>query len=323
MSEKTHSLASTSYFNKWHTAAAVLAGLAVCYLVFGLPYAAGYGEYRQTVFQWLKTSWKDATWQHGALAPLIATFLVWRKRKELKDIPVTGTWVGALGILASLFCYWVGYRGNFYFIGYASLQLMLGSVVVWLYGWKFFMKISFAWLIFSFAWPYLFLEDTLAFKLRVLMVNCTSWILNHIGVPTTLDGTRLISAAVDGRKLGELFDLNVDGPCSGLRSLFALMMVSTLFAYFRQRSLWRRCVLFAYSFPLAILANMFRIMILIFGTILFGQEFAVGRGEEYTSNFHILAGMFVYFVALGGMLLMEKVLHKCFGYQKPLRIVES
>ena len=305
-------------FSNATLAALIVAGLAFGYLVFILPYAAGYGDYRKPVIQWLLTSWQDPTWQHGILTPFIAGFLIWRKRKSLAKIPLKPSYLGLLGIACCLFGYWVGYRGNFYFIGYASLQFLMAGIVLWLCGWRFFWAVSFAWLILGFAWPYLFLEDTLAFKLRYLMVTTTSWLLNHVGLDTIQDGTRLISAATTERAQGQWFDLNVDGPCSGLRSLFALMMVSTLFSYFRQRSWWRRLLLFTLSFPLAIVANMARILILIFASIFFGQEFAVGRGDEYTSNFHLLTGIFVYIVALGGLILGEKMLHKIFGFEKPL-----
>ena len=165
----------------------------------------------------------------------------------------------ALAVL-SLLVYWVGYRGNFYFVGYAGLHLLAASVVLWLWGWEHFKLASFAWFILGFAWPYVFLEDTLAFQLRYFMVGVTSWLLNLSGIATLQDGTSLVSAATAQRAQGAWFSLSVDGPCSGMRSLFALMMVSALYGYFRQRSFWRRALIFALSIPLAVLANMARIL---------------------------------------------------------------
>ncbi len=300
-----------------------LVGVALTYLIFGLPYSAGYGDRRFTIAWWLKTYWADPTWSHGALAPLVAGFLVWRKREVLSSIEPKPSVSGLLIALISLAIFWIGYRGNFYFIGFASLHVLLGAAVVWLWGWRHFMLVSFAWLMLSFTWPYLFLVDTLAFQLRYLMVSVTHWLLNHVGVATLQEGTRLISAAAGDHAQGAAFDLNIDGPCSGLRSLFALMMVSALFGYFRQRSTWRRALLFALSIPLAVLANMVRILILVFGSMAFGQTFAVGKGEEYTSNFHLLAGIFVFIIALGGLLLGERFLNKTCGRERPLPIWDN
>lgn len=292
-------------------------------LVLVLPYAAGYGPYRRTLFYWLTNSWADPTWQHGALAFPIAGFLVWRQRMTLSQIPMTPSLMGLAVAVFALGLYWTGYRGNFYYLGYGGIHLLLAAAVWWIWGWRHLRTVAFAWFVAGFAWPYLFLEDTLAFKLRYLMVTTTSWLLNHAGIATLQDGTRLLSAAVHGRAQGQWFDLNIDGPCSGLRSLFALMMVGSLFGYFRQRSFWRRALIFGLSVPLALAANMVRILVLIVASMLFGQRFAIGDGEGYTSNFHFLAGIGVFLVAFGGLVLVEKGLNRWCGKQEPLSLSEE
>jgi exosortase len=226
-------------------------------------------------------------------------------------------------VVLGLVLYWVGYRGSFFLLGFASIHLLLGSVVLWVWGWRRLWAISFAWLIIAFAWPYFFLEDTLSFQLRYLMVNSTSWLLNHAGISAVQDGTRLCSAAVNGRLQGQWFDLNVDAPCSGLRSLFALIMVSSLFGYFRQRSLWRRTLLFLCGIPLAILANMTRIFILVVSSILFGQNFAIGTAENHASNYHLLTGFVVFIVAFAGLSLVEGALNRWCGKERPLPLMED
>lgn len=289
----------------------------LCWLVFMLPYAAGYGDFRRTIFKMLLNSWSDPTWQHGALALPMAVFLGWRRRKELETLPEQPSVWGLVVAFVAMAMYWAGYRGNFYYFGYASIQLFVAAIIMWLWGWRQFRTLVFAWFILGFAWPYLFLEDTLAFKLRYLMVTVTANVLNFFSVDTVQDGTRLISAATPTRLEGSWFRLNVDGPCSGLRSLFALIMVSALFAYFRQRTFWRQVVLFAMSIPLAIAANMIRILALIGATMLFGQEFALGKGEEYTSNFHLITGVAVFILAIAGLMGVETLLNRVLGPEKP------
>ncbi len=298
-----------------------LVGAALAALIVFMPYAAGYADHRRTLANWLTTHWQDPTWQHGALAFPIAAFLVWRKRLELKKLSLKPSYLGLGVAVMALAVMWVGYRGNFYYLGFGGIHLLVAASVLWLGGWRYFWTVSFAWLILSFAWPYLFLEETVAFKLRFLMVTMASKILNTVGVPTLQDGTRLVSAAVEGHEQGARFSMNVDGPCSGLRSLFALMMVSALFGYFRQRSFWRRSLLFALSVPLAVTANMVRILVLTFATMAFGEQFALGNGEEYTSNFHLLTGVFVFIVSLGGLLVTEYALNRWVRREKPLNLM--
>ena len=292
-------------------------------VILFLPYAAGYGSARMTLGRWLAIYWADPTWQHGALAPLIAGFLVWRQRSSLTGLEPRPMWTG-LGLSAfALFIFWIGYRGNFYYLGFGSLQLLVASAVLWTWGWEHFKRVSFAWFVLGFAWPYLFLEETLAFKLRFIMVRTTSAFLNFSGVATLQDGTTLLSAATSAREQGAWFRLDVDGPCSGMRSLFALMLVSALYGYFRQRTFWRRGLIFALSLPLAVLANMLRILLLIATSIVFGQNFAVGKGEEFTSSFHFIAGIATFIVALAGMKGVEELLNKYWGRERPLPLMES
>lgn len=300
-----------------------LVAVSFGYLVLGLPYAAGYGEFRMTLWRWLVQTWADPTWQHGALAGPAVAFLVWRQWATLSKLEAKPANVGLLLVIGCLVAYWIGYRGNFYYIGYASIHMLTAAVVLWLWGWRHMKALGFAWLMLGFAWPYIFLEDTLAFQLRYLMVGFTVKLLNLVSVHTLQEGTALVSAASASHAQGELFSLHVDGPCSGMRSLFALMAVSAMFGYFRQRTWWRRALVFSLSIPLAILSNMARILVLVFGSMLFGQTFAVGKGDHYTSNFHLLAGIAVYLVALAGLLASEKAINRLFGREKPLKLVED
>ncbi|MBV6498519.1 MAG: hypothetical protein CJBNEKGG_00741 [Prosthecobacter sp.] len=279
----------------------ILMAAAVAMLMAFQPYAAGYGTFRLTLLEELLLRWKDPTWQHGLLAPLIAGWLVWRQRAELAALPVQGRFSGWLAAGVALLAYFGGYKANNYYLGAFAVQLFLAGVVVTCLGWAHARRLCFAWLMLGFMWPLVFLEDSLSFRLRVLMVETTSFVLNGIGLDTIREGTALISSPGAGRAAGELFSLKVDGPCSGMRSLFALLMVSALFGYFRQKSLPRRLLLFLAGFPLAVLANMARLLILIGGTMLFGQEFAVGDQEKEVSTFHFVSGLVVYLVALLGL----------------------
>ena len=128
--------------------------------------------------------------------------------------------------------------------------------------------------------------------------------LDAIGIDVVRNGTGILSAPdpMLGIPAGQKFAVDVADPCSGIRSLFALMMVSALYAQFTLKTWWQKWVLFAFSAPLAILGNLARILMLTIGTIVFGAEFAIGKNAlTDPSWFHMLAGYLVFIVALGGM----------------------
>lgn len=312
----------TTLLNPRHLTLGVLL-FSLALLVLVQPFDAGYADLRRTIARTLAIYWQDPTWQHGALAPLIAGWLVWRRRAEIAALPVRGSaWGLALLLLSALF-YYAGFKANSFYFGIAAVQLFIAGAVLWVLGWSHARALFFPWLMLCFAWPLIFLEDTIAFRLRLVMVDGTSWLLNTVGVATLVDGTALLSAPNSeiGREAGAIFSLKVDGPCSGMRSLFALMMVSALFSYFRQPTVPRRLLLFVTSIPLAVLANLARLLILLAASAAFGQDFAVGNEEKEVSTFHFLSGIAVFAVALIGLQaasgLMNRLLPPAVGV-KPL-----
>ncbi|HCN78020.1 MAG TPA: hypothetical protein DIT13_12605 [Verrucomicrobiales bacterium] len=301
--------------------------LCLAALVGALPYAAGYGDFRLTIWQELVIRWKDPTWQHGFLAPFIAGWLVWRMREEIATWPLRAHGSGLVVMALALLSYFAGYKAHNFYLGALGMQGFVLAVMLGLWGWARTRRLGFAWLMLGFMWPLVFMEQGVAYQLRVLTVSGVSWVLNHTGVETVRQGTALLSAPDAARGLGELFSLKVDGPCSGMRSLFALLMVSALFGYFRQGTWPRRWVLFACSVPLAVVANMARIFLLLGGTVLFGQDFAVGNEEQEVSTFHFVSGIAVYLVALAGLqgvaALMDRIWKGGAGWtRKPGRVSE-
>jgi exosortase/archaeosortase family protein len=114
-----------------------------------------------------------------------------------------------------------------------------------------------------------------------------------------------------GIPAGKKFAVDVADPCSGIRSLFSLMMASALYGHMAMKNWWQKWILFLCSAPLAIAGNLARILMLTIGTIVFGAEFAIGKSAlSEPSWFHMAAGYLVFFVALGGMIAISKILLK-------------
>jgi exosortase len=96
-------------------------------------------------------------------------------------------------------------------------------------------------------------------------------------------------------------ELRVENPCSGLRSLIALLATGAVFAYLQPGRAWRRALLFLSAIPVAMAANVVRITLLLLVAHYVGIPQATGK-------FHDWSGVALYAVALGGLLLMRQVL---------------
>jgi exosortase len=176
--------------------------------------------------------------------------------------------------------------------------------------------VAFPYIFLMFAYPFYFLDTIVAFPLRGLMCQLSQLFLNGIGVETLRVGTALVSAPdyAKGLAQGQKFALDVATPCSGIRSLFALMMVSALYAHLSLEKTWQKWTLFLLSPALAVIGNFARMVMLTLGTILLGSAVAIGT-EEHPTTFHMAAGFFVFVVALGGMVGVSRLL-QAIGSQK-------
>jgi exosortase len=273
---------------------------------------------RVNMFHFMAYVWKTPEWEHCWLVPLAVIGLIIYRRKTLAEIPVAGSWLGLVALVGSFFVYWVGYLADNVYLGYAALIGIVGSAVLWMLGWKWLKALSFplAFLVFMFPLP--FMDNFLAFPLRIFMSTVSVGFLNLIGLSCLQSGTAIVSAPdfAAGLAQGQRFAVDVADPCSGIRSLFALMMVSALYGYLVMDKPWKKWVIFLSSIPLAVAGNFARIIMLTLGTIALGPETAIGSLEEPTL-FHQASGFLVFAVALGGMLGVGWLLQKFSPEQEP------
>ena len=87
-------------------------------------------------------------------------------------------------------------------------------------------------------------------------------------------------------------------------------MVSLFYGYITLKKDLSRLILFLSSGLLAVTGNVVRMMLLYWGTLWFGKEFAIGKGEHEPSHYHIGAGLVVFVVALSGMVALAAVLER-------------
>lgn len=291
--------------------AALLSTVGV--LFFLIPYATGYFNEEKSLWVLMENtiSTTRGEWEHCYLVPLAVGFLIFLARKDLAALEARPYWPGLVVLILGMLFFMAGRLAELVVAGYFGFQLLLMGAVLFLFGRAFFTRIFFALAFLVFAWPLPFLEAPLAFPLRMIMSDAAVNLLNLVGLPTIKSGTAIVSAPVPALHLesGQRFAVDVADPCSGIRSLFALTMIAALYAYFAVKPMWKQFIVFACAIPLAILGNLLRILMLTFGTIAFGTEFAIGKDAlEEPSWFHMAAGYVVFIVALGGLLAIGSLI---------------
>jgi exosortase len=286
----------------WLFPSAVTACL-LAILLFLFPYNSGDSSINSPLGFALWSIWTSSgtdTQDHTycLLVPLMLGYLIYEKGGQIARMTPRGDSRAIVAIVLGLVLFWIGSRAGKQYIGCAGIQVLLFGLINWFWGWAVFRRLLFAWAIVAFAWPLPFLDTAVAFPLRMIVSHAAFYTLNLIGIPTTQDGTALLSAPAAALTLGAHFQIDIADPCSGLHSLLPLLMFSAFYCYFFFHRRWQQWTVFFSAIPFTIAGNVVRILLLVIGCLLWGSPFAVGTNDE-PSAYHEGCGFVVFIVVLG------------------------
>ena len=97
------------------------------------------------------------------------------------------------------------------------------------------------------------------------------------------------------------FSIDVAEPCSGMRSLFAMMALTAAYSYFTQPTWFRRGLLFVLAIPIAVLGNVSRILSIVAIAATCSSDFATGFYHDYSGYVVFLVAVFL-MVVTGGLI---------------------
>lgn len=237
----------------------------------------------------------------GWYVPVFSLYVVWtERRKILESVGEASLW-GLCLILPCAFAGFLGVRGDqirFEIVGFVGLLIAL----VWtMFGARTMRQILFPALFLLFCIPLQSYLDIVTVHLRLLAVSIASEVLRGCGVEVIREGTMLFSPT-------GAFSIDVADPCSGLRSLFAMMALTAGYSYFTQPTWFRRGLLFALSIPIAIVGNVVRVLSIVMVAATCSSDFATGFYHDYSGYVVFLVAVFL-MVATGG--LITKGAEKC------------
>jgi len=256
--------------------------------------AAGAWLYAPAVAEMVRSWATQDTASHGFLIAPIAAYLVWLRRERIAASYRSGATVAGLACAAlAALIYVAGGWMKIEFVPPLSLVLMIGAQVLYFGGWGVLREVAFpyAFLFFMVPWPDLLVEF-ISFPMQLLSAKYATMLTGLAGIPVSRTG-------VDIHLPHYWFTVAV--PCSGMKTLVALMALAALLAYVARGAMWRRAALFALGAPIALAANVGRIVV-----ILFIATFAGARAAQ--GFFHGASGVLVFLFALAGLLGIGRML---------------
>ena len=230
---------------------------------------------------------------HGFLIPFFLAYIVWSRRAELRSIPVVPSWSGLSLLLPGLILLLLGVLGAELFLARISFLFVAAGIICLLYGPRMLRHLRLPLAIGLLAIPIpQVLFNQIALQLQLLASAAAGLVLPLFHVPVLREGNIIRLPAIA---------LEVAEACSGIRSLMSLFTLAVLYGYFAERSPARRWLLIACSVPVAVCANMLRIV----GTGLLVQY----RGPEQALGFfHEFSGLLMFGFSLLLLLLLHSAI---------------
>ena len=240
-------------------------------------------------------TWSSEAGAHGPLVLCTAAWLIWRQSGEIRAQGVMGKgWIVAAATIVSLALFIIGEAFDVITLEAAGLYGMGVTIFYSCFGWAQIVRNWFIFLYLLFAVPPpRSLLDTLTFPLKQFVSSAATATLRPFGIPATHEGVTIFVAQ---------YQYLVEDACSGLNSIIGLLAISLFYIYLARGSSWRYSLFLAtLAIPIAIFANVLRIIILILLTEFFGDAVAQGF-------MHSLAGIFVFAIALGSIFAIDSLL---------------
>ncbi|MDN3920862.1 exosortase B [Roseateles violae] len=253
-----------------------------------IVYGPVYWELSQTI-------WRSDEQGHGPIIFAVSMWLLYSARHQLAGLesrPASAVGYGLLIFAGLLFA--VGRSQDIWIFGMGSQIVVLAALALIFKGWAALRLIWFPlfFLLFMVPLPEA-LVAAVTSPLKTAVSSVASSLLYLLGYPVGRSGVMLT--------IGQ-YQLLVADACAGLNSMFTLEALGMLYMnLMRYTSAGRNIALALLLIPIAFVANICRVMILVLVTYYFGD--AAGQGFV-----HGFAGMVLFMVALVFMLVADKLL---------------
>lgn len=262
----------------------------------------GYGA-TPSMFNWLYRAYsaggRDLTGTEDSFRFLVAPvvlFLLYLRRDQIMKVSFRPYWPALGLVLFGSFLHVVGFVAQQPRISIVGMVLGFWGLtgMIWGLAW---MRVSFLpFTVFALLVPLGSLWDPLTFQLRLFVAVLAEKVCTFfLAIDIIRQGTTLLDPT--GR-----YHYEVAAACSGLRSLGVTIAFGIVLAFASLKGFWRRVLMIASAFPLAVLGNLLRLLTIIVAAEVWSQA----AGDKVHKD--PIISLLPYIPAFFGLLMMERVL---------------
>jgi exosortase len=245
------------------------------WVAVGLVSAAFLWSYWPGILDLWRVWNRSDEYSSGLLVPFLAVYLLWSRRRQITGVQrQSSLW----GLLAFVTAQAVRFFGLFFMYGSAerlSIVLSVAALVLLLFGWEFFRKVSpiVLFLLLMLPWPNR-VQAAVALPLQRWATSSAVFCLEVVGYEVVREGNII--------NIGNA-SVAVAEACNGLRMVTAFFVISGLVALLVERTWWEKLIVFVSSLPVALFCNTVRLAITAIA-------FTVLKGEYWEKIFHDFGG---------------------------------
>ncbi len=239
--------------------------------------------------------WSMESGVHGPIVLATGLWLIGRRLPEIRTRMVPGSIAIALAMLGvGIPAYAFGRAFDFISIEAAALGVMLVAAAYAFVGGAVIRLMWFPIFYMGFIVPIPgWVLDKITQPLKIFVSEAVVWALTPLGYPIARIGVTIYVAS---------YQLLVEDACAGLNSLVSLSSIGLFYVYIMRNSNWRySMLLLALLLPIAVAANVVRVIALVLITYHFGDAAAQGY-------LHKFAGMVTFTSALLLIFLIDSLL---------------
>ena len=242
-----------------------------------------------------QTIWAGDEQGHGPIILAVSLWLLYAKRGALAALPRQPATTAAIAcLLLGIAAYALGRSQVIWSLEIGAQIVVLVALLLLFFGWAALRVVWFplVFLVFMIPWPGDWVAAvTSPLKTAVSAVAASA--LHSLAYPVGRSGVILTVGP---------YQLLVADACAGLNSMFTLEALGLLYMnLMRYTSVARNAALALLIIPIAFVANVIRVIILVLVTYHFGDE----AGQGFVHGF---AGLVLFLVALALMLVADNVL---------------
>lgn len=241
--------------------------------------------------------WSKEFGAHGPIVLATGAWLLWRRTPDMSAEGVRGNTLLTFAVsVGSLATYVFGRAYDLLSLEAGGLYGFFVAVLYDRFGLRTLLRNWFPIFYLGLLLPIPgWMLDEFTAPLKLLVSTMSAGVVLPFGIPLVQEGVTMTVGP---------YQLLVEDACSGLNSLIGLIAITMFYIYLLRNAGWKYSLfLVTLIIPVAIIANVIRIVILILLTYFFGD--AVGQGF-----LHVTAGLFLFALSLLLMFLIDSVVSR-------------